>query len=414
MLDYEQDSVVLIQSCLLIGYWYSNLQDRTQSWYWTGIAISTAQTIGLHRDPDAKRHNSLLSSQDRRLWKNLWWCCVLRDRWLAYGTGRPLRIKSTDYDMPFPDGDCMLLPRGSSVFPQKPPIPSELPQIQPLFLGLLRLSVVLGEIMESIYRTQQPRPSENDLVSSLAQRLRDCFLETNLDASDTKWTEFFSMYAQIHVEVATIALYRPFSTELARPQTQHDPQLRSVADTSVRKAASQTNALLDRMISADTLVFAGPTMVSLLIPAMTVHLHEVHSSDQFTKAWSHNRLDFCLLVLKHLERNYPAATLVHELFVHARDKNSLPFGIARGQAGANQFVNPADNDGDRRGSNEHSTSNNITSSDPLYMSDMMLPTPTSQHLPSMSDMDQETLASCMADNASSLFAMDIDSFFNVC
>lgn len=71
MVEYEQESVVLIQSCLLIGYWFPNLQDRTQSWHWTGIAISTVQTIGLHRNPDAKCHNGLLSSATRRLWKNL-------------------------------------------------------------------------------------------------------------------------------------------------------------------------------------------------------------------------------------------------------------------------------------------------------------------------------------------------------
>jgi hypothetical protein len=416
MLDYEQDSVVVIQSCLLIGYWYSNLQDRTQSWHWTGIAISTAQTIGLHRSPDAKCHNGLLSSATRRLWKNIWWCCVSRDRWLAYGSGRPVRIKASDHDMPFPDGECMLLPPDPTLYSRTRLVPLELSRLQFLFLGLLRLSVVLGEIIETVYRPQQYQALGNDVVSSLAQRLQSCFLDKALDTrdlEDTALIEFFTMYAQIHVEAATIALYRPFTTDLSRPPGQRDPVLRSVADTAVRKAASQTNALLDRMISADTLGFAGPTMVSLLIPAMTIHLHEVRSSDQFAKAWSHNRLDFCLLVLKHLESNYPAATLIHKLFVHARDRNCLPFGLSPGQDNADQAVDVADKSGGES-SNSYDGNCYPLGKDILTIPDAMLPTPSSHHQFSLSSVEDEGLNTWLLDNcASSLFSSDIDSFLNI-
>lgn len=411
MLDYEQDSVVVIQSCLLIGYWYSNLQDRTQSWHWTGIAISTAQTIVLHRNPDAKSHNRLLSTATRRLWRNLWWCCVSRDRWLAYGSGRPVRIKASDHDMPFPDGECMLLPPDPTLYSRTRLISLELFRLQFVFLGLLRLSIVLGDIIETIYRSQQQQAVENDVISSLAQRLRSCFLENTLDTSDATLIEFFTMYAQIHAEAATIALYRPFMTELARPPGQSDPVLTLAADTAVRKAASQTNALLDRMISADTLIFAGPTMVSLLIPAMTIHLHEVRSSDQFAKAWSHNRLDFCLLVLKHLENNYPAATLIHKLFVHARDKNCLPFGLSPGQDNTDQVADVADKGGVEN-SNDYDGCHYPLGKDLMTMPDAMLPTPSSNH--QFSVADDEGLSTWLLDNcASSLFSSDINSFLNM-
>lgn len=69
--------------------------------------------------------------------------------------------------------------------------------------------------------------------------------------------------------------------------------------------------------------------VPLLVPAMTVHLLQARSHDHFTSSWSKNRLELSLLVLKRLEENYPAASLVYELFAHAQDRSSLPFGMSR-------------------------------------------------------------------------------------
>ena len=180
-----------------MGFWYSSLQDRTQSWYWTGIAISTAQTIGLHRDPDSKRQNKALSSSQRRLWKNIWWCCVFRDRWLAFGSGRPLRINADDCNMPFPDEDCMLLPRNSLPFSTQKLIPTELAQLSGLFLGLLRLAVVLGDILTS-QRGHQPLESKN--VAPLAHRLESCVPDLLHDVDGTDLTHFYKMFTQLHVE----------------------------------------------------------------------------------------------------------------------------------------------------------------------------------------------------------------------
>lgn len=315
--------------------------------------------------------------------------------------------------MPFPDGECMLLPQDPTLYSRTRLIPSELFRLQFVFLGLLQLSVVLGDIIETIYRPQQQQVPESDIISSLAQRLRSCFLEKTLDTSDTTLIEFFTMYAQIHVEAATIALYRPFTTELSRPPGRSDPVLRLAADNAVRKAASQTNALLDRMISAGTLIFAGPTMVSLLIPAMTIHLYEVRSSDQFAKAWSHNRLDFCLLVLKHLENNYPAATLIHKLFVHARDKNCVPFGLSPGHDTTEQVTDIADKGGGEN-SNDYDGYHYPLGKDLMNIPDAMLPTPSSNHQFPLNNADDEGLSTWLLDNcASSLFSSDIDSFLNM-
>ena len=91
-LDYEKDKVALIQAVLLMSYWFNDTHDRADSWHWVGVAISLAQTIGLHRSPSS----SNVPTSQQRLWKRVWWCCFHRDRWIALGMGRPTRINNAD------------------------------------------------------------------------------------------------------------------------------------------------------------------------------------------------------------------------------------------------------------------------------------------------------------------------------
>lgn len=60
---------------------------------------------------------------------------------------------------------------------------------------------------------------------------------------------------------------------------------------------------------------------------MTIHLLQARSHDHFTSSWSRNRLELSLLVLKRLEDNYPAATMVYDLFANARESSQMPFKL---------------------------------------------------------------------------------------
>jgi Fungal specific transcription factor domain len=72
-LSAENDKIILIQSSLLLSFWFQDAEDVKQSWCWTGIAISIARTIGLHRNPDGngKKKNQAIGERQRRNWRNL-------------------------------------------------------------------------------------------------------------------------------------------------------------------------------------------------------------------------------------------------------------------------------------------------------------------------------------------------------
>ncbi|KKA20995.1 hypothetical protein T310_4975 [Rasamsonia emersonii CBS 393.64] len=94
--DYEVDRISLVQALLLMTYWYETPDDQKDTWHWMGVSLSLAHTIGLHRDPA----NSGMGPRKKRLWKRIWWSTYTRDRLIALGMRRPMRVKDDDCDVP--------------------------------------------------------------------------------------------------------------------------------------------------------------------------------------------------------------------------------------------------------------------------------------------------------------------------
>ncbi|KAJ3461132.1 hypothetical protein MRS44_011999 [Fusarium solani] len=94
--DYESDRLILVQSILLMTYWYDHPDDQQDSWYWIGIAVSLAHTIGLH---SYRRYLGLAPAEQHR-WKRIWWACYMRDCLISLGTKKPRRIGDEDFDIP--------------------------------------------------------------------------------------------------------------------------------------------------------------------------------------------------------------------------------------------------------------------------------------------------------------------------
>ncbi|KAK9451034.1 fungal-specific transcription factor domain-containing protein [Limtongia smithiae] len=95
-LGYETDNIASIQTMVLLSWCWEGPEDVTKnSFYWTRLAISVAQGIGMHRSVE----NTTLSIVDKRIWKRIWWVLFSRDRSLSLAYGRPVLIHSSDSDV---------------------------------------------------------------------------------------------------------------------------------------------------------------------------------------------------------------------------------------------------------------------------------------------------------------------------
>jgi hypothetical protein len=147
-----------------MGFWYTSTDDRDGPWHWTGVAISLAQALGLHSDPEAERKPRLkVHPAQLQLWRNIWWTCYSHDAWLSLALGRPMRIHATDFDTPMPakvDQNSIDVPENI----KEMYLPDGLDELSDSWLDLLKLSRTLGRIMSGSYRSGATWMSTTDIA----------------------------------------------------------------------------------------------------------------------------------------------------------------------------------------------------------------------------------------------------------
>lgn len=195
----ERDKIALLQASLLLGFWHSELDEHMQPWYWTGIAISLCQVLGLHRNPDGSRYNPNFTEQQRMLWRRLWWSCFFRDRWLGLTYGRPLRINIQDCDTPMPLASDLLYDVASLPgFLSDAFIPKEMTQLGRYWVMLVELSKLLGECLMN-YQVMRPMPSLDE-VEALETKLLRCQLPDKYEKGLTRLATFYCYHVHLHYQ----------------------------------------------------------------------------------------------------------------------------------------------------------------------------------------------------------------------
>ena len=88
---YETASTTIVQILFMLGFRWVDPTDDKGSYQWSGAAINLATSIGMHRTTAG----TVMSSEDRKLWRRIWWCIYYRDRQGSMVNHRPIR---TNYD----------------------------------------------------------------------------------------------------------------------------------------------------------------------------------------------------------------------------------------------------------------------------------------------------------------------------
>merc|ERR1711939_1126833 len=111
-------------------------------YYWTAVAIRTAQILGMHRNSAL----SNLSPEEQKLWKRIWWTLFTRDRLASTVVGGPMMINLRDTDVPMVTEDDFV-----ELDPSDPDyIPAD-PQHVLFFINIVRLCEIMGVVLETHY-----------------------------------------------------------------------------------------------------------------------------------------------------------------------------------------------------------------------------------------------------------------------
>ncbi|KAI0865727.1 fungal-specific transcription factor domain-containing protein [Xylaria cubensis] len=339
--DYENDRLLLVQGLLLMTYWYETPDDQKDTWHWMGVAISLGHTIGLHRNPA----NTNMPPQRRKLWKRIWWSCFMRDRLIALGMRRPTRIKDEDFDVPMlveDDFDIKALPENVQVVGPECTLLRDVGMQQELAqmcIAKAKLSLCISHMLKAQYSVlicnkTHPENTTNSTMMLLPNKQLDNMESiVKCDHGLTKWAETlpesckYRPLSRLDVEggrgviavqrnllhmvyfTTVSALHRPLFLPSSPRNIQQTPSQvqQQISRMHVCNAAVQITRMVTELSALRLDRFLPTTGVTVVLPAMIIHMIEMKNPSQKVQAEAHKGFQQCMRVMERLRDTYSAA-----------------------------------------------------------------------------------------------------------
>ncbi|KAF2401407.1 hypothetical protein EJ06DRAFT_391149 [Trichodelitschia bisporula] len=333
--DYESDRVALVQALLLLTYYYETPDDQKDTWHWMGVATSVAHTIGLHRNPE----RSNMSAKKTKLWKRIWWSTYMRDRLIALGMRRPTRIKTEDYDVPMltlDDFEIDVIPESVTCVPAECLLARDVEmqrQLAIMCIEKAKLCLCISHVLSKQYcvlNNNQGMVNDRTTMMLLPKKLdpETCEVRT-CDEELQQWLEELPEEAKhrdsftgsppidlnralLHMVFYTTlsALHRPQvlpSAPVASPASDAGFNLLDCSRRAVRRAATAITQLAGALDAADMVRYLPTTGVTVLLPAIIIHLLDIKAPEEDTRRSSLRGFCQCMVVMGKLRDIYAAA-----------------------------------------------------------------------------------------------------------
>lgn len=346
--EIEQDDTATLQSLLLMSFMYEKQNKRQHTWYWTGLALSHAQSMGLNR----RSSSASLSIDSQAAHKRLWWGLYIRDRLIGLGLRRPMRIHDSDFEVsPLAVSDfdtssfkVVFVTSAGTVTIQQEPAVAELLAL--LCIELSKLCICIGNILSTQYtvlakRTELTR-STMLAPKSFEQRqpsLAGCCAELrnwyevlhpklrpfalyrgsgiSMECSEIHWPILHMIY-----RTAIIVLHRPNMLQSQSVHAQH-LQEQNLSREKVKAAARTLTTIVQTIYQQGHVRLLPTSGVSALLATSLAHLSTVKSSDDDAKAASIFRFCQSIQVLQQLQKIYDSADSAMEFLSITVRKSGL-------------------------------------------------------------------------------------------
>ena len=304
--NYEDDRVTIVQSLLLMGWYWEGPEDVTKNvFYWTRVATIVAQGSGMHRSVEG----SQLSKSDKRLWKRIWWTLFTRDRSVAVALGRPCHINLDDSDVEMLTEDDFI--------ETEPGQPDEYPpdpvHVQ-FFLQYVKLCEIMGLVLSQQYSVAAKGRRQNaiDLTHSdmaLADWLQHC---PKLVYWEMPRHHFWSALLHSNYYTTLCLLHRahmpPSGSHRSADESGYPS--RNIAF----QAAAMITSIIENLSAHGELRYCPAFVVYSLFSALIMHVYQMRSPVPSIQQVTQDRIRTCMAALKDVSRVWLVGKMVHTLF----------------------------------------------------------------------------------------------------
>ncbi|KAJ9615172.1 hypothetical protein H2200_001246 [Cladophialophora chaetospira] len=190
----ETGSVRSVQSLLLLGQYYQSTSEPHPCWIFTGLAIRTAQSLGLHFTETSECAADI---RTRELFRKVWHGCILMDRVVSMTYGRPCMVgpkAALAVPLPLPIDEEYLTPENSqSRSPQAPRTYSV-----EFYVLSLKLYDVMHDILFSFYSVngQACQPGEAKDLTFLDQGQNSVF---EIERRLSRWADSIPTHLRLNL-----------------------------------------------------------------------------------------------------------------------------------------------------------------------------------------------------------------------
>ncbi|POR36648.1 Cutinase transcription factor 1 alpha [Tolypocladium paradoxum] len=304
--NYEDDRVTIVQSLLLLGWYWEGPEDVTKNvFYWSRVATIVAQGSGMHRSVE----QSQLSKSDKRLWKRIWWTLFTRDRSVAVALGRPVHINLDDSDVEMLIEDDFVEDESdrASEFPPDPI------HVQ-FFLQYVKLCEIMGLVLSQQYSVASKGRQRNaiDLTHSdmaLADWLQNC---PKIVYWEAPRHHFWSALLHSNYYTTLCLLHRahmPPSGSNRFPDDSPYPS-RNIAF----QAAAMITSIVENLAAHYELRYCPAFIVYSLFSALIMHVYQMRSPVPSIQQVTQDRMRSCMQAMKEVSRVWLVGKMVYTLF----------------------------------------------------------------------------------------------------
>ena len=304
--NYEDDRVTIVQSLLLMGWYWEGPEDVTKNvFYWTRVATIVAQGSGMHRSVEG----SQLSKSDKRLWKRIWWTLFTRDRSVAVALGRPCHINLDDSDVEMLTEDDFIEEDGDEPG-EYPPDPVHVQ----FFLQYVKLCEIMGIVLAQQYSVANKgrRTNAIDLTHSdmaLADWLQHC---PKIVYWEMPRHHFWSALLHLNYYTTLCLLHRAHMppTHSNRIPEEHVYPSRNIAF----QAAAMITSIIENLSAHGELRYCPAFVVYSLFSALIMHVYQMRSPIPTIQQVTQDRIRTCMTALKDVSKVWLVGKMVHTLF----------------------------------------------------------------------------------------------------
>ncbi|KAL3485666.1 fungal-specific transcription factor domain-containing protein [Aspergillus germanicus] len=329
---YESDAIAVLQAICFLAFWWESPTQQKDMWYWTGIGVNLAQSLGMHQE---------------KLWRRIWWTVYSHDIFIAVQLGRIPHINDayctteplTEQDFDEPD-----LPEGFNLEGK----PTKESRLQIIYFAdlcsrgtspaVFFCSVLIREVSKyhQWLHTTNPDPTVafGDLDHIAPWKAS---LPRELQCRSSTFTlrdGFLSSILSLSFYTYEILLRRNFF---------QDPEI-TAAGTPAFEAAVEIVRILENLLSSHLLTEGSLRILPGTFAALSVLITNMRGPMSDASGISAHRARLCMLVLSKLVDHWPPLLLYYPLFARilaARGCHVPDEGIAfpaQAQSGGTQHA----------------------------------------------------------------------------